>query len=97
MGVTGVSGRWAGKRRRFFMQLMTIPWLSAVAFLKFLYQKVKEYLDGDCKAGPWKTQFLRSYSTPRGAASPLAPSLRSQTPPSTDWPLLLRQMHFSDT
>lgn len=79
------------------MQLMNIPWLSAVAFLKFLYQKVREYLNGDGKAGPQKMQFLKSYSTPRGAASPLAPSLRSQTPPSTDRPLLLRQMHFSDT
>lgn len=36
------------------------------------------------------------FHTKRGSLSS-SPLTEEATPPSTDWPLLLRQMHFSDT
>lgn len=92
MGVIGACGRWTGKGRK----LVHTTDDNVLTVSGCFFEKLKEYLGGDGKAGPQKTQFLKSYSTSRGAASPPAPVPRGQTPPSTNCRLLLRQVHFSD-
>lgn len=64
------------------IELMTIYWLSVAAFLKFLYQKVKEYLDGDGKAGPQKLFHLkRSSLSPCPCTKGPDPTIHRLPPP----------------